>query len=145
MVNRSGASQQCLFPETVELSPDEMSLWLELREDFAALGFDIKPAGGLNVNIHGNPGDIGCKNPAELFCKLLDDFRHTETDLFESQRERLAAMIARESATGYNQTLTVEEMGHLVEKLFVCATPNYSPTGKPVMHIIKTEDIDNFF
>ena len=145
MVNHSSASQQSLFPETVELSPDELSLWVELRDDFAALGFDVRPTGGLKVNIHGHPGDAGNKNPASLFCKLLDDFRHTEMDLFESHCERLAALLAQESAIRYNQPLTAEEIGHLVENLFTCAAPNYSPFGKSVMHILNMEEIDGYF
>jgi len=145
MVNRSSASQQSLFPETVELSPDELSLWVELRDDFSALGFDVRPVGGLKVNIHGHPSDAGNINPAALFRQLLDDFRHTETDLLESRCERLAALLAQASSIRYNQPLTVEETDHMLEKLFTCATPNYSPTGKPVMHILKMEEIDAFF
>ena len=145
VANHSGASQQCLFPEAVELSPDEMSLWLELRDDFVALGFDIRISDGLEVTICGVPGETCNKNHAMMFHRLLDDFRHTEADLFESRCERLAATLAKESAIGYNQTLTTEEMERLVEKLFSCNTPNYSPTGKPVMFILKMEEIDGFF
>jgi DNA mismatch repair protein MutL len=145
MIHQSSASQQSLFPETVELLPDELLQWLELREDFAALGFDIRQAGELKLNIHGSPADTGNKNPAALFRKMLDDFRHTETDLFESRRERLAALLAQESAIRYNQPLTIEEINHIVQKLFTCATPNYSPTGKPVMHILKMDEIDGCF
>ena len=54
-------------------------------------------------------------------------------------------MLAQESAIGYNQPLTAEEIDHLVEKLFTSATRNYSPTGKPVMHILKMEEIEGFF
>jgi len=145
MLNHSSASQQCLFPETVELSPDEMMLWLELRSDFSALGFDIRPVCDFKVNIHGHPSDTGQKNPAALLCKLLDEFRHTETNLFESRSEQLAALLSRESAIRYNQLLSDAEISHLVEKLFTCATPNYSPSGKPVMHIIKMEEIEKLF
>jgi len=128
IANRSSASQQILFPETVELSPDEMSLWAELCDDFSALGFDIRPSGGLMVNIHGHPADTGNNNPAALFCNLLDDFQHTETSLFENRREHLAALLAQESAIPYNKLLPPEEINHIVEKLFTCTTPNYSPT-----------------
>ena len=145
MKNCSCASQQILFPETVELSPDELALWLELRDDFAALGFDVKPAMGTNINLHGHPADLGNKNPAMLFHKLLDDYRHTETDLSESRRDRLAALLAQESSIRYNQPLTAEEISHLVEQLFTCATPNYSPTGKPVMHILNMAEIEGYF
>jgi len=145
MVNHSSACQLCMFPETVELSPDEMALWLQLRDDFKALGFDVRPSGGLSVSIHGSPSDSVSKNPASLFRRLLDDFQHTETDLFENRREQLAAMMAKESAIGYNQSLSTEEMGRIVEKIFACTAPNYSPTGKPVMHILKMEELDSFF
>jgi DNA mismatch repair protein MutL len=145
MTNCSSASQQILFPEAVELSPDELTLWLELRNDFAALGFDIRPVSGTVVNLHGHPGDMGTKNPAIVFHKLLDDFRHSEANLSESRRERLAALLAQESSIRYNQPLTAEEISHLVEQLFTCATPNYSPTGKPVMHILKIEEIEGYF
>ena len=145
MVNRNCASQQCLFPEIVELSTEEISLWLELQNDFVALGFDIRQIDEQKISIYGNPSELGNKNPAMMFCKLLDDFRHSETDLFENHREKLAAMLAQESAIGYNQSLTAEEMVHLVEKLFTCDLPNYSPTGKQVMHILKFEEIESFF
>ena len=145
MQNQGSASQQSLFPETVELSPDEMSLWLELKDDFAALGFDVRPSGELTVSIFGSPGDIDNKNPASTFCRLLDEYRRPETDLFKDRSEKLAATLAQESAIRYNQHLTVEEMGHIAEKLFTCEMPNYSPTGKPVMHILKIEDIDGLF
>ncbi len=143
--DNKNASQQSLFPEQVELSPDEAALWEELKDDFAALGFDIRQQNESTVCIYGNPGEIGNKNPATIFRKLLDEYRHNETNMFENRHERLAALLARESAVPYNKTLTVEEINHLVEKLFTCATPNYSPTGKPVMHILSMEEIDGFF
>ena len=145
LTNNSGTSQRCLFPETVELSPDAMSLWSELGDDIAALGFDVKPLDALSLSIHGVPGEIGDKNPAMMFTRLLDDFICSEADLFDSRRERLAAMMAQQSAIPYCQPLTTEEMVHLVEKLFVCNAPNYSPTGKLVMHIVKMEEIESLF
>jgi len=80
-----------------------------------------------------------------LFRKMLDDFKNTETDLFESRCEQLAALLAQESAIRYGQPLNAEEMTHLVEKLFTCETPNYSPAGKPVMYILKMDEIEEYF
>ena len=138
------ASQQNLFPEQVELSPEDFALWSELKEDFAALGFDIRPADGRILNIYGTPGELD-KNPGWIIQKLLDEYRYNEADLFDNQRERLAAMMAQESSIPYNKILTNEEMVHLVGKLLACSTPNYSPTGKLVMHILNMEEIGNFF
>ncbi|MDR1672496.1 MAG: DNA mismatch repair endonuclease MutL [Bacteroidales bacterium] len=138
-------SQQSLFPETVELSPDETALWTELKEDFAALGFDIRQADGNVVCLHGHPGEIGGKHPGVIFRKLLDEYRHSECNLADNRRDRLSMALAREAAISYNEPLTEEEMNHLVEQLFVCSTPNYSPTGKPVAHILTMDDIGHFF
>jgi DNA mismatch repair protein MutL len=138
-------SQQDLFPEQIELSSDELMLWTELKDDFAALGFDIRSTGAATVNLHGHPGELGNKNPCAVFQKLLDEYRHSGNELFASRRERLAAVLAQESAIQYNTHLTNEEMNHLAEKLFVCGAPNYSPTGKPVIHILNMEEIEKYF
>ena len=145
IVNRSVASQQCLFPEIVELSPDEMSIWLQLQEDFSALGFDVRQSEKMKVSIYGVPSEIGNRNSVVMFRKLLDDFLHTGIDLLENRREKLAIILAHESSIDYNQFLTTEEMAHIVEKLFACDMPNYTPTGKLVMHILKMEDVESFF
>jgi len=121
-----------------------MALWSELRNDFAALGFDVRFVDEQKVTIHGHPGDAG-KNPAALFRKMLDDFQYTETDMFENRREQLAALLAQESAIKYNQSLTAEEINHLIEQLFTCAMPNYSPAGKPIMRILDMDVIEGYF
>ncbi|MDR0713131.1 MAG: DNA mismatch repair endonuclease MutL [Bacteroidales bacterium] len=143
--NNHPFSQQSLFPEQIELSPDEMMLWTELKDDFARLGFDIRPAEDGKVSLHGHPPETGNKNPGMTFRRLLDEFRHNENNPFDNYYEHLSALLAQESAIAYNTLLTGEEMSHMVEKLFVCETPNYSPTGKPVMHVVSTEEILHFF
>ncbi|MDR3094873.1 MAG: DNA mismatch repair endonuclease MutL [Bacteroidales bacterium] len=143
--NGKSMSQQSLFPEQMELTPDETRLWTELKDDFANLGFDIRLSDNNQTLMHGHPAEIGNKNPVMTFRKLLDDYRYTEDDLFESRCEKLAALLAQESAIAYNDRLTNEEMTHLAEQLFVCPTPNYSPTGKPTVHTINMEDIERKF
>ena len=144
--NNKNVSQQSLFPEQLELSPDEMALWTELKDDFAALGFDIRQSGDTALCIiYGVPGGTGNKNPGAIFRKLLDEYDRSDTDMFHDQHEQLAALLARESAIPYNKILTAEEITRLVENLFTCSMPNYSPTGKPVMHILSMEEIESFF
>lgn len=142
--NNRNMSQQNLFPEQVELSPEDFALWVELKDDFASLGFDLKPAGELTLAIYGAPGEIDAQNPKQILCKLLDEYRN-ETDVFANRHEHLTALLAQESAIPYGKALTNEEISHLVEKLFTCSAPNYSPTGKPVMHILNMENIEQFF
>ena len=55
--------------------------------------------------------------------------------------EKIARSIARASAIPYGKILEMEEMRELVDKLFGCTNPNYSPSGRQIINIIKTEDI----
>jgi DNA mismatch repair protein MutL len=41
--------------------------------------------------------------------------------------------------------LQPEEMDHLVDQLFACSSPNFSPDGKPVLTIIPMEEIEKHF
>jgi DNA mismatch repair protein MutL len=136
--------QQSLFPEQVDVSPEELSLWSELQEDFAAIGFDIRQA-GETLSICGHPGETGNKNPGAVFRKLLEEYAQDESDMFEDRHEKLAALLAKEAAIPYHEILTEEEITHLIAKLFACEMPNYSPTGKPAIHILTTEEIESFF
>jgi DNA mismatch repair protein MutL len=41
--------------------------------------------------------------------------------------------------------LSVEEMQHLVDELFACENPNYSPSGKKILAIMNTTEIEKLF
>ena len=45
----------------------------------------------------------------------------------------------------YGKTLSTEEMNDLVDKLFACKMPYYSPNGKPVIIKLSLEDLEKKF
>ena len=60
-------------------------------------------------------------------------------------KEQVAISLAKASALDYGAELKKEEIEHLIDNLFACATPNYSPDGKKVLTIIPLDDIEKFF
>ena len=44
-----------------------------------------------------------------------------------------------------NQKLGNEEMREMVDMLFACQNPNYSPFGKLIVSIIKTDELEKRF
>ena len=60
-------------------------------------------------------------------------------------REQVAASLARASALNYGAELTQEEIVHLIDKLFACAKPNYTPDGKKVLTIFTLGEIEKLF
>ena len=66
-------------------------------------------------------------------------------DVKEEIQNILAITLARAAAIVYGQVLSNEEMVSLVDNLFACPSPNYTPDGKTVLTTIKEEDIERLF
>ena len=145
MQSEKVATQQILFPYTFELNPADTGLFKEILPDVTSLGFDIREFGKDTFIINGIPGILATSSPVDLVEKLLEEFKTSPVDARERVREQVAISLAKASATDYGEELQPEEMDHLVDQLFACSSPNFSPEGKPVLTIIPMEDIEKHF
>ncbi len=141
----SVASQQQLFPQTIEMNPADAALLTEILDDLANLGFDIREFGKNTFVINGTPGVLDSKSPGSIIEKLLEEYKNSPADAKTKVKEQVAASLAKASAINYGVELRQEEMSHLIDALFACATPGYSPEGKPVLSIISLDDIEKGF
>lgn len=139
------SSQQCLFPQTVNLSPSDYVLVMDLQEELANLGFLISPFGNHTLVINGVPADISITNEKALFESLLEQFKHFKSELSLDKRENLARSLAKKSAIKRGSSLNKQEMENLVGQLFSCQNPNYSPTGNKTFIKLDLSKIDSFF
>jgi DNA mismatch repair protein MutL len=139
------ATQQILFPYTFELNPADAGLFIDILPDVTALGFDIREFGRDTFIINGVPGVLSTSTPIDLVEKLLEEFKNSPIEAKSKVREQVAISLAKASATGYGEELQPEEMDHLVDQLFACMSPNFSPEGKPVLTILPIEDIEKLF
>ncbi len=136
------ASQQQLFPETFNLNAADAELLRSLLDDLKSLGFDIREFGKDTFIINGTPGTLDSTSPVEIIESLLEDIKSTAADLKEKAREKVAASLARASAIPYGYTMKTEEINQLIDQLFACTTPNFSPAGKQVLTIIPVEQFE---
>jgi DNA mismatch repair protein MutL len=139
---QTGVSQKTLFPETLELNAADYVTFTELNEQLSRLGFDIRDAGNHSIIIYGVPGTTASTGLRQMLEKMLEDYRNMERDLKADHFENLAKSLSTAAAIPYGKILEPEEMRELVDQLFACRNPNYSPSGKPVLKILQTEDID---
>ncbi len=144
---QQSASQRTLFPEVLELTPDDNLLFKTLLPDLTALGFDIEPFGKQAYSINGvpalltdAPNTIGVLHNM-LRCAKERDGR-LQTELYES----LAYEVAKSSAQARaNAITTPEEMSQLIGQLFACQNPNTTPDGKTIVRIISDSDLEKLF
>ena len=114
-------------------------------DDLSAVGFDLSDLGGGSYAINGIPSGIEGLNPVELVRNMLHTAMEKGNDVKEEIQNILALTLARAAAIVYGQVLRNEEMVSLVDSLFACPSPNYTPDGKTVLTTIKEEDIEKLF
>lgn len=143
--SESVASQQQLFPQTIELNAGDAELLKNILNDLLALGFDIREFGKNTFIINGTPGVLDVASPEIIVEKLLEEYKNSPVDAKAKAKEQVAISLAKASALDYGTELRQEEIDHLIDHLFACATPNFSPEGKKVLTIIPLEEIEKSF
>ena len=141
----SVASQQQLFPQTIEMNPADAAILQQIIPDLLSLGFDIRDFGKNTFIISGTPGMLDVSSPELIVEKLLEEYKNSPVDARSKAREQVAISLAKASAIEYGAELKPEEINHLIDHLFACSTPNFSPDGKKVLTIIPTDDIEKSF
>jgi len=143
--NRQGIAQGVLFPEILELPASEAAVLTEISDDLSAIGFELTNLGGGSYAINGVPSGIEGLSPVQLIRNMLHTAMEKGNDVKEEVHNALALTLAKAAAIVYGQVLNSEEMTKLVDSLFACATPNYTPDGKIVLSMLKEDDIEKLF
>ena len=143
--NKFGASQQFLFPQSIELNPSDFSLVMELEEEIRSLGFVFSIFGKNTIVVNGIPADVPSGSEKGLFEGLIEQFKIYQSDLKLEIRETLARSLARKSALKPGTKLTLLEMNTLIDQLFACKSPMYAPNGNATIVIMDLERLSKLF
>ena len=139
------ATQQSLFPATIELAAADAVLLKELLPDMNHLGYQLEPFGNNTFVIQGTPADVNHGSEKTAIEKMLEQYKHFSNDLKYSKREKLLRSLALQQSIKAGTALTEKEMKVLIEDLFNCAVPNSTANGKPTYLEFKKEELDRMF
>ncbi|MCW5909586.1 MAG: DNA mismatch repair endonuclease MutL [Cyclobacteriaceae bacterium] len=140
----AGNSQQSLFPQTVTLSAPDYALAMEIEQELVTLGFRFEIFGKNALLVMGIPTGV-TGSEKELFEGLIEQFKKNQAELQLPVRDNLALALARRAAVKSGQKLMPEEIKSVVEGLFACAKPNFSPDGRPTFFTFETSKIESYF
>lgn len=143
--NHKGASQGVLFPEIIQFPVSEVIVLDSIWDELLSIGFDLSNLGGGSYSINGVPADIDGLNPTELLHNLVSASADKSSDLRDNIHHRLALVMAKSVAIVPGQVLNNDEMSRLIDDLFLCQVPNYTPEGKTILAVISNSDIDKLF
>ena len=138
-------SQQSLFPETIRLNAADYQVCLEMLEHLEQLGFDIRDFGNNSVVVQGIPAEMETLSAANKLEMMIEQYKALQGDVKTGIPERIARATARATVIDHGKQLSDIEMQKIVDQLFACSNPNYSPSGKLIVKIIEIEEIDKHF
>jgi DNA mismatch repair protein MutL len=143
--NRNAESQQSLFPQAVSLAAADFAIVLEMEQEISALGFRFEVFGKNTIVVNGIPSTLSSGREKELFEGLLEQFKYNQSTLSIPLQENLARALARRACIKTGQKLDRQEMQSLIDNLFACQTPNYTPDGRPTFFIFEIGKIESYF
>lgn len=137
--------QQLLFPEILDLTPDDMLLIAPVLDDLRTIGFDMEQFGKTSYSINGVPAQLGQQNALPILQHILQVVRETGANARDEWRHKIALSLASDTAIPYGKTLTMEEMRDLLTHLFALPAYQRTPDGKRVIALITEEEISKRF
>jgi DNA mismatch repair protein MutL len=138
--NRSGVSQQELFPQALSLNMNDASLLKELLPELENLGFVMEQANPTTFMINGTPADATGCDAVQLLEKILDNYKINRTDLQLDRKLNLAKTLAAQLSIKAQTRLTETEMQNLVDQLFACNVAEVAPNGKKIYVLLNVEE-----
>jgi len=142
---RKPLAQQNMFPETIRLNLADYHVCLEMIGQLEELGFDIRDFGNNSVVVHGFPADMSPTSAGIKLEMMIEQYKSLQGEIKAGTSERIARAASRASAIDYGKHFSDLEMQDLIDQLFACNNPNYSPSGKLIVKIIELEELDNHF
>jgi len=140
-----GTSQAQLFPVTMELNAPDHALLLAILPELHALGFQVEPLSGRSVAVNGMPAESGAEDPADLLGQLLEQVHNERGSLKAERHATLARGMARSAMNQPPKTLAPAEMHDLIDRLFACEMPYFTPGGKPILITYGPKELDERF
>ena len=135
-------SQKTLYPVTLELSAENGIVINEILNELKTIGFVIEKNDHNKFEISGIPDYVEGQNLEQVIECMIEEYKNTGTDLTSSVKNKLATSLACSIAIPYGRVLEQSEMQQLIDKLFGCEEPSYSPMGKQIIAIIQQEELE---
>ena len=144
LANQQAATQPLLFPEIVELTPDDLSTLETLLPELTSVGFGLEQFSPAAYSITAVPALLGQKNAAETILQVIHKVQDTEHSAKDQWQEMIALSLAEQMAIPQGKALTNIEMHDLVERLQQTSS-RYLPNGKKISTILSYEEIQKRF
>lgn len=141
----SPASQQQLFPQVMDLNPQDHMIIKEIADDLNRAGFGIDDFGKNSIVISGVPHWIEKGNEKKVLEEFIEQFKMNKPDDREDMTALMLRALSRSMAVRTGQRLDTREMQQIADQLVMCRQPNFSPSGKATFVTLAPDVITSLF
>ena len=91
------------------------------------------------------PGHVSIDNAESKLQEIFENIKSSSKNIQDDLKQSLAISVAKAGAIPVGKALSNDEMQGMVDQLFACQVPNFSPEGKSIIQIVNMDEIDNKF
>jgi DNA mismatch repair protein MutL len=143
---KNGASQQLLFPITIQINPADQVLFQEIKQEIKDLGFRMERDSDQNFLVEGIPSGVLEEDCQLLIEGILEQIKNENADFNSHRNEKIAQAMANKTASKYTQKKrSNEEMNAMIGQLFASSNPNFSPNGEEISKLLTEDYFINLF
>jgi DNA mismatch repair protein MutL len=139
------ATQNLLFPVTLELTVYQSQLVEANLEALEAMGFSIRDFGATTWVLSGVPALAGSSSPQELFVEILERFGSEGGASGDDRLEHILSTMACKAAVKSGDVLSAEEIKALLERMAKADLFSHCPHGRPVVKVFNPVEIKKWF
>ncbi|WGK64382.1 DNA mismatch repair endonuclease MutL [Croceiramulus getboli] len=145
MTGSDTVSQQLLFPLSLSFSRPEMEHLKAMKGVLEQTGFIFGELHEESVEIIGVPTTLSEAEVPQVIEQLLDDVDQDVPDPQVAHQELVARSLAKSMAVRAGERLEGGQQEHLVNRLFACQDPAWSPGNKKTFVTMSVGDLEKLF
>lgn len=137
--------QQLLFPLKVNISKNDVIIVKQIQQDMKSAGFHISEIQEEALVLDSIPTTIAEKEVIGVLETLIENFKNEVPESSFSQVDLITKSLAKSLAIKAGTVLNNKEQENILNKLFSCKEPNYSPFGKQTFVTLSLQDLEEKF
>ena len=139
------ASQNLLFPVTLELTVYQSQLLEANLDELENMGFSVRDFGATTWVLSGVPALAGNSSPQDLFLDILERFGSEGGTGGSGRLEGVLATMACKAAVKSGDALSDAEVKALLQRMVKADLFSHCPHGRPVLKVFSPVEIKKWF
>ncbi len=139
------ASQQLLLPIEIDFAKQDVAILFETKQELENIGFQFEEFRSDGILIKGIPTTIPQDKLVETLEEIIEQIKLEIPQENSRQLDIIIKSMAKSLAIKTGEKLTSKEQEEIIDKLFSCKEPNYSPYGKRIYTNLSYEELEQKF